>query len=92
MKKKSHYLIIYDITENKKRTKLAKTLNGYGYRIQKSAFEAKLSEQQFAKLLKELKWYDSSEDSIRIYEIPDVGDITRLGKEETCCFSEVIIV
>ena len=33
-------LIIYDITNNSKRVKFAKMLLGYGFRIQKSAFEA----------------------------------------------------
>ena len=33
-------LIIYDIVDNKKRIKLSKMLLGYGFRIQKSAFEA----------------------------------------------------
>ena len=33
-------LIIYDISGNKKRLQLSKLLQGYGFRIQKSAFEA----------------------------------------------------
>lgn len=33
-------LIIYDIVDNKRRTKLAKYLQGFGFRVQKSAFEA----------------------------------------------------
>ena len=36
-------LIIYDITDNKKRLKLSKLLLGYGFRIQKSAFEAMIT-------------------------------------------------
>ena len=46
--KKVYVLIIYDIIENKKRTKLAKFLQGYGFRIQKSAFEAMLVPSFFA--------------------------------------------
>ena len=33
-------LIIYDIISNKSRNKFSKLLLGYGFRIQKSAFEA----------------------------------------------------
>ena len=36
-------LIIYDIVDNKRRTKFAKLLEGYGKRVLKSAFEAMLS-------------------------------------------------
>ena len=32
-------LIIYDIVDNKRRVKLAKYLQGYGFRVQKSALE-----------------------------------------------------
>ena len=36
-------LIIYDICEDHKRSKLAKLLKGYGFRVQKSAFEVELN-------------------------------------------------
>ena len=44
---KEFILIIYDIVENKKRVKFAKLLSGYGIRVQKSAFEAMLTKQQY---------------------------------------------
>ena len=40
-------LIIYDITNNSKRVKFAKLLLGYGFRIQKSAFEAVLTKTKY---------------------------------------------
>ena len=45
-------LIIYDIVDNKRRTKFAKLLEGYGTRVQKSAFEAMLSQKSYEKLVK----------------------------------------
>ena len=36
-------LIIYDIVNNKQRVKMANLLSSYGTRVQKSAFEARLS-------------------------------------------------
>lgn len=36
-------LIIYDISDNKHRLEISKLLEGYGTRIQKSAFEAWLT-------------------------------------------------
>lgn len=47
-------LIIYDIIENKRRVRLAKYLQGYGFRIQKSAFEAVIQENFIIKCL--LDW------------------------------------
>lgn len=73
-------LIIYDIKENKKRVKLAKLLQGYGFRIQKSAFEATITKKKYKKLLKELDPFGNSEDSIRVYKIVGKGQITNIGK------------
>ena len=44
-------LIIYDIVDNKRRTKFAKLLEGYGKRVQKSAFEAMITESLYRKLI-----------------------------------------
>ena len=41
-------------TSNKKRIKLAKYLQGFGHRIQKSGFEVWLSKSKFNKLVSEL--------------------------------------
>lgn len=72
-------LVIYDITENKKRTRLAKTLEGYGFRIQKSAFEALLKKNVYQKLLRELPVFASEPDSIRVYKIIGKGQVTAFG-------------
>ena len=49
MEQKSLVLVIYDIIDNKRRTRLVKILEGFGFRVQKSAFEARLSERQYQK-------------------------------------------
>ena len=51
IEKKLYILIIYDIVNNKKRTAFAKKMSGYGFRVQKSAFEALISEHLYRKLL-----------------------------------------
>ena len=43
-------LIIYDIISNKQRLKIAKLLSGYGNRVQKSAFEARLDKKRYARM------------------------------------------
>lgn len=50
MEQKSLILVIYDITDNKRRSKLVKILESYGFRVQKSAFEARLSDKQYRNL------------------------------------------
>ena len=85
-------LIIYDIIDNRKRNKLAKLLEGYGFRIQKSAFEAMLTKSKYKKLLTELEPYGTTEDSVRIYKIIGKGQVTVFGEQKTVEAEEVILI
>ena len=90
--KKAYVLIIYDIVDNAKRVRLAKFLQGYGFRVQKSAFEALISFSLYNKLLRELGVYVDEEDSIRIYKIVGQGQVTILGKNEKVQNDDCIII
>lgn len=48
------YLISYDITSNRLRTKVAKILEGYGKRVQYSVFECDLVEKRYEELYEKL--------------------------------------
>lgn len=85
-------LIIYDIADNKRRLKLAKLLLGYGFRIQKSAFEAVIAKKKYKELLNRLPAYASSEDSIRVYKIIGKGQVVSFGKEIENETEDVIII
>ncbi len=85
-------LIIYDITENKTRNKLAKMLLGYGFRIQKSAFEAVITRKKYRELLERLPAYTSSVDSIRVYKIIGKGQVVSFGRQETDEEEDVIVI
>ena len=79
---KQFVLIIYDIVDNKKRIKFSKMLEGYGKRVQKSAFEAMLSSKSYNKLMEEIPKYvsvRSTEDSVRIYRITGKGKVISLS-------------
>ena len=89
--KKAYVLIIYDIVDNAKRVRLAKFLQGYGFRVQKSAFEALISFSLYNKLLREIGVYVDEEDSIRIYKIVGQGQVTILGKNEKVQNDDCII-
>lgn len=86
-------LIIYDIISNKSRNKFSKLLLGYGFRIQKSAFEAVISKDKLIKLLAEIPRYiNENEDSVRLYPIKGKGNVTTWGKNENYDVDEVIIL
>ncbi|MCM1578372.1 MAG: CRISPR-associated endonuclease Cas2 [Ruminococcus sp.] len=72
-------LVIYDITDNKRRYKFVKFIERYGRRVQKSAFELILENRIYAKLLKEIPPHIDSEDNVRIYRLPLNGEVTAWG-------------
>ena len=65
-------LIIYDITDNKRRNRMAKFLEGYGVRVQKSAFETHLTKMRYIIMLRRAeKIIDDETDSLRTYLLPN---------------------
>ncbi|MDR1448076.1 MAG: CRISPR-associated endonuclease Cas2 [Candidatus Ancillula sp.] len=89
---KQYVLIIYDITDTKKRNKLSKILSGFGERVQFSAFEAILTKQQFQKMQKMLNGVLEDDDKVRIYKIRGTGAVTIYGKGELVTDNETIFV
>jgi len=72
-------LIIYDIVSNRQRRLLSNYLQGIGFRVQKSAFEAKISKRMLEQMKKEVSKFITSEDSLRIYKIWHNSQILALG-------------
>ena len=81
------HLISYDIPDDPRRSRLAKTLKGFGTRVQYSVFEAHLSRTEFEELKRAVaRVINPDWDSIRYYafcnactariEVPAVGDVT----------------
>lgn len=64
------YLIAYDIADERRLHQIAKLMEGYGVRVQKSIFESALSPAE----LKELKWrtlqlLDPVEDGVKFFKL-----------------------
>ena len=81
---KIYVLIIYDIVDNKRRNSLVRFLEGYGYRVQKSCFEALLQKKAFNKMKADIKQYATEEDSIRIYKIH--------GRSQVICYGSSVVI
>ncbi len=65
------YVIAYDIPDDARRLKLAKVLEGFGQRVQRSVFECDLTEREYRALTKKVaRVIDLDEgDSVRIYRL-----------------------
>ena len=90
--KKYIVLIIYDISDNKQRLKVAKYLSGYGVRVQKSAFEARLNKRLFTMMVKGLDLILKPEDNVRIYRLQGYEEIKVFGSRNYMNDDDVIIV
>ncbi|MBE7384530.1 MAG: CRISPR-associated endonuclease Cas2 [Leptolyngbya sp. SIO1E4] len=63
-------LVVYDIPDDKRRTKLASFLEGYGRRVQKSVFECFLSLAEMKTLHQKVQGrIKLEEDNVRFYWI-----------------------
>ncbi|MCT7965108.1 CRISPR-associated endonuclease Cas2 [Laspinema sp. D1] len=64
------YLICYDITEDNRRNRVAKVLETYGMRVQKSVFEVVLNETEYHQLqTRLLKLLNKRQDQLRFYPL-----------------------
>lgn len=91
--KRLFILVIYDIVDNKRRIKFAKYLQGFGTRVQKSAFEALLPAKKYEKLIREIPNYiKKSEDSVRVYKITGKSQMLSWGVEEDWNSEEIILI
>lgn len=82
-------VVSYDIVDDRRRTKVFKTLEGFGAHVQYSVFECDLRPEDFERLQKRLKrLIKPKEDQIRYYPlckscveralVDGVGSITRV--------------
>ena len=89
--KKVYVLVIYDIVSDKRRARMVKCLNGYGFRVQKSAFEACLTEKQYDNFIARLEKKVNKDDNVRIYKLYSVNEVKAYGEERED-FEEVVVV
>ncbi len=64
------YMVAYDISSDRRRTKVHKTLRGFGQWTQYSLFECYLTEKQYLQLRQKLdRHLEASQDTVRFYPL-----------------------
>ena len=64
------YIVSYDISDNRKRTRVSKTMLDFGTRVQYSVFECIIGDDKLLeKMISKLSGIISDEDSVRIYAL-----------------------
>lgn len=85
-------LIIYDIIDTKRRNKMVRLLEGYGNRVQKSAFEALMTSRQYNEVVSQICRIISNEDNVRLYRLNSSNEVILLGQSDTIYEEDVIII
>jgi len=88
-------VVAYDISDDRTRNQIAKVLEGFGYRVQKSVFECLLTEKEYDMLKRRLNpFLKAPEDRIYFYTLCNacVKKIERLGKEGFLPSEEKVVV
>lgn len=85
-------VIIYDIVDNRRRVAFSKYLQGFGVRVQKSAFECILPDAKYKKLIKGIPQLIEKEDLVRVYKLTSNADIKVWGSVELVEETEVLIL
>jgi CRISPR-associated protein Cas2 len=63
-------LIVYDITDNHRRSHLSDFLEGHGRRVQESVFECFVSLEQMPMIFERVSQIVTTADNLRFYWIP----------------------
>lgn len=80
-----HYTVAYDITDDKRRNRVAKILKDFGTRIQYSVFECDTDRRALLRLQDRLeKAIDLQEDTITFYHLCTACEkqIDRIGRKK----------
>jgi len=70
LEEKTFVVVVYDIKDDRTRTRVCNTLKNYGSRIQLSVFECHLGRKEYEKMKEEVKrLLDLEEDLVRFYRL-----------------------
>ncbi len=92
---RAFYVLAYDISDDRRRLKIARLMESLGERVQESVFEAYLTPRELERLLRRVeRLLESQEDSVRVYRLCGAcrGTIRTLGRAQLTPPPGVIIV
>lgn len=90
------FVISYDISNDKRRRKVAQIMEGVGYRVQYSVFECDLNKKKLTQLKRRLQPLVNAKemDSIRFYPLPAdaAANIQVIGHDATRTLGPITII
>ena len=65
----AEYAVVYDISSDPERTRVDKVLKGFGFRVQKSVFECRLTKRGKQELIEKLEKLGITTGFIKVYKL-----------------------
>lgn len=81
MKAAADYAVVYDITSDRERNKVAKVLKDFGFRIQKSVFECRLDRKNKDELIRRLERIEIKSGFVKVYRLEYQSKNLVVGEE-----------
>ena len=91
----TRYLVCYDVPGDRRRTQLAKCLDGYGDRVQDSVFEAVLDSATRERMMADVvELLDAAEDRLAVYPLcaACAEKVVRLGIQKEIPGEETVFI
>jgi CRISPR-associated protein Cas2 len=79
MSEDAEYVVIYDITDDRERVRVDKTLKGFGFRIQKSVFECRMKRGDREQLLAKLDKLGIKSGLVKLYRLDALAKKMEIG-------------
>jgi len=77
------YAVVYDISCDRERRRVDKTLKGFGFRVQKSVFECRLTRRTRGELLERLEKLKVTTGFIKLYRLEYATKNESIGQPHT---------
>jgi CRISPR-associated protein Cas2 len=81
MKHIANFVVVYDISSNPERNRVERTLRGFGFRVQKSVFECRLTRKGRSDLIEKLESLNIATGFVKIYRLDYSSRQTIVGRE-----------
>ena len=83
MREAPAFVVAYDISDDIERTRVDRVLKGFGFRVQKSVFECRLTRSGKLVLAEQLRRLDLKTGTIKLYRIYGGAHTAVFGEAQT---------
>ena len=80
MRGAADYAVVYDISCDRERARVDRLLRGYGFRVQKSVFECRLTRRQRDELVRRLERLGLRTGFVKVYRLDYCSDRPVVGR------------